>query len=84
MMALTIKELRMDEPETYGGPIVSPNAPANKSTKQAAQLAVDDDSRPTPNYAHSCRLSGTPEELLIDFGRAKTRSACVERQVVPR
>ena len=61
----------MDNPKTYGGPTVSPNQPAHKSparpTTQAAQVEVDD-SKSTAQYANFCRLLGTPEELLMDFG----------------
>ena len=61
----------MENPTTYGAPTVSPNEPAHKSparpTTQAAQVEVDD-SKSTAQYANFCRLSGTPEELLMDFG----------------
>ena len=62
----------MDNPQTYGGvPMVSPNESAYKSPAspftQAAQVEIDD-SRSTAQYANFCRLSGMPEELLIDVG----------------
>lgn len=62
----------MDNPKTYGGvPTVSPNEPAHKSPAQpitkATQVEVDDTKSMT-QYANFCRLLGTPEELLIDFG----------------
>jgi hypothetical protein len=34
---------------------------------QAAQIDVDD-SKTMAHYANFCRLSGSPEELLMDFG----------------
>ena len=62
----------MDNPETYGGvPTVGPNKSAYKSPappmRQAAGVEIDD-SKSTAQYANFCRLSGMPEELLIDFG----------------
>jgi hypothetical protein len=62
----------MDNPETYSGvPTVGRNGSAYKPpaspTPPAAQVEVDD-SKTTAHYANFCRLSGTPEELLIDFG----------------
>ncbi len=57
----------MDSPEIHGGSTVSPNGLADKSTVQAAHPEVDD-SKSTARYANFCRLSGTPEELVMDFG----------------
>jgi len=62
----------MDNSETYGGvPTAGPNESPYKSPAppitQAAQVEVDD-SKSTAQYANFCRLSGMPEELLIDFG----------------
>ena len=62
----------MDNPETNSGvPAMSPNESAAElltpQPKQAMHFDVDD-SRAMAGYANFCRLSGTPEELLIDFG----------------
>ena len=62
----------MDNPETYRGvPTISRNESAYKAPAPAkphlAQVEVDD-STTTADYANVCRLSGTPEELLIDVG----------------
>ena len=35
--------------------------------QQRAQVEIDD-SHTMPNYANFCRVTGTPEELIIDFG----------------
>ncbi len=44
------------------------NAPAPQQP-QPAQVAIQvDDSKAQPNYTNFCRVSGTPEELIIDFG----------------
>jgi hypothetical protein len=46
---------------------VSENTPPPTPAPHLTQVEVDD-STTTSNYANFCRLSGTPEELLIDFG----------------
>ena len=45
------------------------NAPAPKEQPTAArpQLQIDD-SGVVATYANFCRVSGTPEELIVDFG----------------
>ena len=57
----------MESPKVRSTPTASPNGLANKPTIEAAQPEVDY-SKSTARYANFCRLSGTPEELLIDFG----------------
>ena len=62
----------MDKPETHGGvPTAGPNESADKSPAaaiaQGAPVEVDD-GKSSAQYANFCRLSGTPEELLMDFG----------------
>jgi hypothetical protein len=37
---------------------------------QQAQISVDD-SKAVANYANFCRVTGTPEEMIIDFGLNK-------------
>ena len=41
--------------------------PANQSAPQAATIEIDD-SKVIACYANFCRVTGTPEELVIDFG----------------
>jgi hypothetical protein len=60
----------MDNPETVSGaPTIGHNesAPPPSPSQPASQVEIDD-SKATACYANFCRLSGTPEELLIDFG----------------
>ena len=62
----------MDHAETYRGvPMIAPSASDNTlpvtPPPQVAQYKIED-SATTADYANFCRLSGTPEELLIDFG----------------
>jgi len=42
---------------------VEPNA----QQQQRVQIEIDD-SKAIANYANFCRVTGTPEELIIDFG----------------
>jgi len=44
----------------------TPQAPAQAQPQQA-QIQVDD-SKAVPMYTNFCRVTGTPEELIIDFG----------------
>lgn len=62
----------MDKPATYGSvPTIGRNTldnnPPASPKPQVAQVEVDD-SKTMACYANFCRLSGLPEELLIDFG----------------
>lgn len=48
---------------------VSPSDPKPQAAQQPQQVQVEvDDSRALTCYANFCRVTGTPEELLIDFG----------------
>jgi hypothetical protein len=54
------------EPESAGGgEAARPQAP---QTAQAQQGVKVDDSKLIAMYANFCRVTGTPEELIIDFG----------------
>ena len=62
----------MEHPETPSGVpatggTVSEHSPPSSPSPRVAQVEVDA-SKTTSDYANFCRLSGTPEELLIDFG----------------
>lgn len=63
----------MEEPETRDLAVSGVNAPpaqqqpAQPAQRSGEQIAVDD-SRAVTGYANFCRFTGTPEELLIDFG----------------
>ncbi len=44
-------------------------APAAGGAQQQQRVAIQiDDSNALANYANFCRVTGTPEELIIDFG----------------
>ncbi|MFO0884334.1 MAG: DUF3467 domain-containing protein [Pirellulales bacterium] len=48
-----------------------PETPAAEEPKAAAQQTFQlevDDSHVAPTYANFCRVTGTPEELIVDFG----------------
>ncbi|MDR1290934.1 MAG: DUF3467 domain-containing protein [Planctomycetaceae bacterium] len=40
----------------------------NKSEQAAVQQLQLDDSNVAANYVNYCRITGTPEEVIIDFG----------------
>ncbi|OHB66798.1 MAG: hypothetical protein A2V70_17675 [Planctomycetes bacterium RBG_13_63_9] len=42
-------------------------APAQQQQRQRVQVEIDD-SKTIAMYANFCRVTGTPEELIIDFG----------------
>jgi len=42
--------------------------PGDQRAKQEQQRVQVDDSKASCSYANFCRVTGTPEELLIDFG----------------
>ena len=62
----------MEDPQENGG-TPSTDVPQSASEPQApqqpqpAQVEIDD-SKAVACYANFCRVTGTPEELLIDFG----------------
>ncbi len=43
-------------------------APAEVAEKPAAPTIRVDDSHLVASYANFCRITGTPEEMIIDFG----------------
>jgi hypothetical protein len=43
------------------------NVDGAQPVQQRPQIQIDD-SKVTANYANFCRVTGTPEELIIDFG----------------
>ena len=50
--------------EPTGNPDTAQPTPAQP---QQAQIQIDD-SKAVPMYTNFCRVTGTPEELIIDFG----------------
>jgi uncharacterized protein DUF3467 len=54
-----------DAPKTTSGG--SPDATQRQQPRQPAQVQIDD-SEVVASYANFCRVTGTPEELIIDFG----------------
>ena len=60
----------MEKPETRDLAVpsdIAPPAQQQPAQRSGEQIAVDD-SRAVTGYANFCRLTGTPEELLIDLG----------------
>jgi hypothetical protein len=71
-MILRTRSNSLDNPEANGGAPTtglaqSAPVPQAEQQQEPAQLEVDD-SQATACYANFCRVTGTPEELLIDFG----------------
>ncbi|MCC9642385.1 DUF3467 domain-containing protein [Rhodopirellula sp. JC740] len=59
-----------DETKTAEAPAAEKAAPAEKAQSQAqapVQVQVNDDNA-VATYANFCRVTGSPEELIIDFG----------------
>jgi hypothetical protein len=57
------------EHETEKTAAETPTPPAHPQQQQPPRLQVEiDDSKVTATYANFCRVTGTPEELIIDFG----------------
>ena len=48
-------------------PAAESGAPAQPQQQQRVQVQIDD-SQAAAVYANFCRVTGTPEELIIDFG----------------
>ncbi len=48
-------------------PAEAPTPQAGKAPPQRQQIQIDD-SGAVASYANFCRVTGTPEELIIDFG----------------
>ncbi len=56
-----------EQPQTRGAGPGSPAQPGGPPQPGAGPVEVDD-SHATATYANFCRVTGTPEELIIDFG----------------
>ena len=50
-----------------GAPAAEPQQQQPPQAPQRVQVQIDD-SKAIANYANFCRVTGTPEELIIDFG----------------
>src|SRR3954471_10765393 len=57
----------MSEAEQPLGPITHPQPQANPQAQQTTEVVVDD-SGTRPSYSNFCRVTATPEEVILDFG----------------
>ena len=58
-----------DKPEQEAEATAPPAPAAAGGAQQQQRVAIQiDDSGALANYANFCRVTGTPEELIIDFG----------------
>jgi hypothetical protein len=48
-------------------PAAAPDAPGPQAQPARVQVQIDD-TKALANYSNFCRVTGTPEELIIDFG----------------
>lgn len=55
------------EHDEAASPAPETNAAPGAQQQQRVQVEIDD-SKVTATYANFCRVTGTPEELIIDFG----------------
>ena len=81
-----MRSYAVGNPETYSDvPTTGLSEPAYKPlaspAPQPAQVRVDD-SKATAHYANFCRLSGLPEELIIDLGLNPQTTGTTEQPVV--
>lgn len=57
---------KTDSPEVASSPAAAPVA-EGRGQQQAVQVQVLDDTA-LASYANFCRVTGSPEELIVDFG----------------
>ena len=60
------KSLENSTPQETESPAPAPPA-QGAAAQQATQVSVDD-AKAISSYANFCRVTGSPEELIIDFG----------------
>lgn len=58
----------MADKEQEKGAAKQPEAAAGEQAQQQGQRVQVDESNATCSYANFCRVTGTPEELIVDFG----------------
>jgi hypothetical protein len=58
----------IDKPEGTSETSATPPAPAPAPQPQQPQQLVVDASKAHAAYSNFCRVTGTPEELIVDFG----------------
>lgn len=58
---------KTDAPEVASAPAPAAAGEGRAQQQQAVQVQVLDDSA-TATYANFCRVTGSPEELIVDFG----------------
>lgn len=68
---MAIKKVRSnkvaDEKTKEDAPKAAPQAPAGAGQQQTQEVVVDDTGA-NAGYANFCRVSSTPEELILDLG----------------
>ena len=71
-----------DRPDE-GNPVGDAGTAGQEAARQAQRVQMDiDDSKALALYANFCRVTGTPEELIIDFGLSPQQPAGVQTQPI--
>jgi hypothetical protein len=67
-----------------GNPVSDPGTAGQaEAARQAQRVQMEiDDSKALALYANFCRVTGTPEELIIDFGLSPQQPAGVQSQAI--
>jgi len=60
-------EQEAETPPQAGAPEAPASEPQPQQQQQRIQVQIED-SKALASYANFCRVTGTPEELIIDFG----------------
>src|ERR1700745_1991562 len=61
------RETKMSETEQAVGVLTTPQPQHAPQAPQATEVVVDD-SGTLPSYSNFCRVTATPEEVILDFG----------------
>ena len=67
------KSTDAEKPEAAAAPAAAEQA--QTQAQQPVQVQVKDD-KAVATYANFCRVTGSPEELIVDFGLIHNRLAC--------
>ncbi len=67
-MAKISDKPEQNNPGSPAGDLPAEPAPQSQAQGQQRIQVEIDDSKVLANYANFCRVTGTPEELIIDFG----------------
>src|SRR3954452_17464172 len=61
------RETKMSKTEQAVGVLTTPQPQHDPQAPQSTEIVVDD-SGSSPSYSNFCRVTATPEEVILDFG----------------